>query len=225
MWVVKLGGSLLGTPELKHWLQLFADKGDGKVVIVPGGGLFADAVRLAQQRSHIDDRLAHRLAVMAMDQYGLLLAGLNPGLATASSELEIAERGWQHRGIIWLPSAMVCADEQIPQDWGVSSDSLAAWLASKLNAAHLLLVKSELPVKSDSNMALQASVQDLQRIGMLDTRFHEFIQHQSFGTWLLSKSDYRNFIGNISHTLSPPCATEVLPLQQQSSVVNTTPSI
>lgn len=220
MWVVKLGGSLLGTPELKHWLQLFADKGDGKVVIVPGGGLFADAVRLAQQRSHIDDRLAHRLAVMAMDQYGLLLAGLNPGLATASSELEIAERGWQHRGIIWLPSAMVCADEQIPQDWGVSSDSLAAWLASKLNAAHLLLVKS------DSNAVSQAPVQDLQQTGMLDARFHEFIQNQSFRTWLLTKPDYRHFVGNISHALPPPHATEVLSgLQEHPLAENAATSI
>lgn len=226
MWVVKLGGSLLGAPELKHWLQLFADKGDGRVVIVPGGSVFADAVRLAQQRSQIHDTLAHRLAVMAMDQYGLLLAGLNPKLATASSELEIAERGWQHRGIIWLPSAMVCADEQIPQDWGVSSDSLAAWLASKLNASHLLLIKSHVPVKSDRKSPPQASVQDLQQTGMLDTRFHEFIQQQNFRSWLLAKSDYRHFVGNISHSLPPPLATEVLAVKQvQTSTVNSVPTI
>lgn len=219
MWVVKLGGSLLGTPELKHWLQLFADKGDGRVVIVPGGSVFADAVRQAQQRSQINDKLAHRLAVMAMDQYGLLLAGLNPKLATASSELEIAERGWQHRGIIWLPSAMVCADEHIPQDWGVSSDSLAAWLASKLNASHLLLVKS------DGNRLSQTPVQDLQQTGMLDTRFHEFIQHQSFRTWLLTKPDYQHFVGNIRHALPPPHATEVLPIKQHTRLEYSAPTI
>jgi aspartokinase-like uncharacterized kinase len=45
MWVVKLGGSLLGSPELPRWLDTLVKISDGKVLIVPGGGMFADAVR------------------------------------------------------------------------------------------------------------------------------------------------------------------------------------
>ncbi|OZA05848.1 MAG: uridylate kinase, partial [Methylophilaceae bacterium 17-44-8] len=45
MWVIKLGGSLLGTDELQQWLSCIAEYGDGRVVIVPGGGVFADTVR------------------------------------------------------------------------------------------------------------------------------------------------------------------------------------
>ena len=41
---------------------------------------------------------------------------------------EIDERTWQHRAIVWLPSHMVFADDNIPQSWDVTSDSLAAWL-------------------------------------------------------------------------------------------------
>ncbi|MES1987104.1 MAG: uridylate kinase, partial [Pseudomonadota bacterium] len=124
MWVIKLGGSLLGAPELLRWLELLVKFGDGKVVIVPGGGLFANSVREAQQISNASDEVAHQLALLAMDQFGLLLAGMNPGLVTASSELELAERGWQHRGIVWLPSKMALADTSIPQNWQVTSDSL-----------------------------------------------------------------------------------------------------
>jgi len=36
MWVVKLGGSLMGTPALKGLLDALVQFGDGKVVIVPG---------------------------------------------------------------------------------------------------------------------------------------------------------------------------------------------
>jgi hypothetical protein len=32
MWVVKLGGSLMGTPALKGWLDALVEFGDGKVV-------------------------------------------------------------------------------------------------------------------------------------------------------------------------------------------------
>ena len=133
MWIVKLGGSLIGSPALKGWLDKLVQFGDGKVVIVPGGGLFADAVRNAQSKTGINDETAHQMALVAMDQYAALMAGLNPKLVLASSELEIAECGWQHRAIVWKPSHMVLADESLPKTWDLTSDSLAAWLAAKLN--------------------------------------------------------------------------------------------
>jgi len=183
MWVIKLGGSLLGSPELKSWLEIVNRHGDGKVVIVPGGGIFADAVREAQRLAGFSDKVAHHMAVLAMDQYGVLMAGLNRGLATAASELEIAERGWQHRGIVWLPSRMVCADENIPASWDVTSDSLAAWLAHTLGAEHLILVKSIRPPSSNS-------LESLMRDGVVDASFAEFTARPGFDTWVLSKEDH-----------------------------------
>ncbi|HEU4709193.1 MAG TPA: uridylate kinase [Methylophilaceae bacterium] len=184
MWVIKLGGSLLGSPELEHWLDIVSRHGDGKVVIVPGGGVFADAVREAQHRSGINDHVAHNLAVLAMDQYGVLMAGLNRKLATAASELEIAERGWQHRGIVWLPSKMVCADEDIPASWDVTSDTLAAWLAQTLNAEHLILVKTARPDPA------RVSYEALAKDGVVDQRFADFASSRSFSSWVLGKQDY-----------------------------------
>ncbi len=125
-----------------HWLNIIHQHGDGRVVIVPGGSVFADAVREAQLISGISDGTAHHLALLAMDQYGLMLADMHDGLVTASSELELAERSYQHRGIVWLPSKMVMMDEDIPQNWEVTSDSLSAWLAKKINARYLVIVKS-----------------------------------------------------------------------------------
>lgn len=191
-WVIKLGGSLLGSPELKHWLEVLARHGDGRMVIVPGGGIFADAVRESQQRCGSSDATAHKMAVMAMDQYGVLMAGLNPDLVTARSELEIAERGWQHRCIVWLPSKMVSSDEKIPTNWQVTSDSLAAWLAAKLNARHLILVKSQRPDVD------QISLERLIKDGMVDQHFGDFTAGQSFHTWIVGKKDYNAFDAKIS---------------------------
>ncbi|MFJ5445386.1 uridylate kinase [Methylobacillus methanolivorans] len=184
MWVIKLGGSLLGSSELNLWLDIVARHGDGKVLIVPGGGIFADAVRDAQISSGIDDATAHRMAVMAMDQYGVLMTGLSPRLVTAKSELEIAERGWQHRGIVWLPSDMICADESIPMNWGITSDSLAAYLAAKLNAEHLILVKSSRP---DADQ--QVSLEKLTKEGFVDSAFGDHIAGQAFNTWVVGRQD------------------------------------
>lgn len=196
MWVVKIGGSLLGSPELARWLELFVKFSDGKVIIVPGGGIFADAVREAQTQSNLNDQTAHKLAVLAMDQFGLLLAGMNPGLATASSELEIAERTWQHRGIVWLPSKMVLADDTIPQNWQVTSDSLSAWLATKIGAEQLVLVKSrQLPAaKSSSTIPLQKLMEE----GLIDSQFIDFATGQNYKIWALNKADCHLFEQGLS---------------------------
>lgn len=189
MWIIKLGGSLLGSPELKNWLDVLVKFSDGKVVIVPGGGVFADAVRDAQKLSNISDATAHQLALKAMDQFGLLLAGMNAELVTASSELEIAERGWQHRCIVWLPSQMVLADDEIPRNWEVTSDSLSAWLANKLNAKQLILVKS----KSLDDYPNAISAQTLVEDGLVDAQFLNFIKGQGYQTRLLNKCDSNLF--------------------------------
>lgn len=192
MWVIKLGGSLLGSPELLKWLEVLTRHGDGKIVIVPGGGILADAVRESQKLSNSSDVVAHKMAVMAMDQYAVLMTGLNPALVTAESELEIAERGWQHRTVVWMPSKMVCADETIPANWQVTSDSLAAWLASRLNAQQLILVKSQRPKLE------QISLERLIKDGMVDEHFDDFTAGQNFRTWIVGKQDHMVFNDGIS---------------------------
>lgn len=196
MWVVKLGGSLLGSPELPRWLDTLVKISDGKVLIVPGGSVFADAVRHAQLDSKINDAVAHHLALLAMDQFGLLLAGMHPGLVTANSELEIAERGWQHRGIVWLPSRMVLADENIPKNWQVTSDSLGAWVAGKIGAKQLVLVKSkDLTVYEKSTpVAVQTLIAD----DVVDQAFAEFAVAANANIWMLHKSDHHVFDQGLS---------------------------
>lgn len=200
MWVVKLGGSLLGSPALNGWLDALVRFGDGKVVIVPGGGPFADAVRDAQVKTGVDDAVAHQMAVLAMDQYATLLGGLNPELVLASSELEIAEYGWQHRAIVWKPSAMVLSDQSLPTTWDLTSDSLAAWVAEKLNAEHLLVVKS---VQS----AALLNAADLVANGVLDKCFTMYSQGKKFKTWLLGPNDFTAIQQSIKHHEKPPVGT------------------
>lgn len=191
MWIIKIGGSLLGAPELQYWLDLIVKLSNGQVIIVPGGGLFANAVREAQQLSNSNDAVAHQLALLAMDQFGILLAGMHADLVTASSELEIAERGWQHQGIVWLPSKMVLADQTIPQNWQVTSDSLSAWLANKLGAEQLILLKSKSLINDQKDQSILA--QCLVEEDLIDPNFVHYIAGNNYQTWLLNKADYSIF--------------------------------
>jgi aspartokinase-like uncharacterized kinase len=192
MWVIKLGGSLLGTPELKQWLELLARQSDGRVVIVPGGGVFADAVRNAQPAAGYADAAAHHMALLAMEQFGLAMKSLQPELVTAASELEIAERSWQHRAIVWLPSRMVLADDTIPANWDVTSDSLAAWLARKIGASRLVLVKHG--EFTDTTF----SVDQLALEGMVDAAFAEFAAQLTCPVHIVGKSGHGEFVAALA---------------------------
>lgn len=163
--VVKLGGSLHDSPWLLDWLDALADAG-GRIVLVPGGGPFADTVRAAQGRLGFSDATAHRMALLAMEQYGLLLCGLNTGLRPAGSPQAITEIVSRGLTPVWLPSNMCRGVWDIPENWSVTSDSLAAWLAHHLGAEALALIKH-----GDNDAT---DIQALVAAGRVDRHFPEF---------------------------------------------------
>lgn len=142
LWVVKIGGSVARTPGLlQDWLAALAG-GAGRLVLVPGGGPFADAVRDAQATLGFDDAAAHHLALLAMEQYGRALCALAHGLAPAADQTAIAMLLDEGRIPVWMPVPMTLAAPDVPASWAVTSDSLAAWLAGRLGARRLVLIKS-----------------------------------------------------------------------------------
>ena len=138
--VVKLGGSLAFSPHLDGWLATI-EACAGHVVMVPGGGPFADVVRDAQNKMGFADDAAHRMALLAMEQFGCALVSRGRKLTQAATAGEIERVLAQRQVPVWSPARMVLAAEDIPASWDMTSDSLAAWLAGKIEAPRLLLVK------------------------------------------------------------------------------------
>lgn len=183
MWVVKLGGSLANSDDMPRWLEVIATVGAGKVVLVPGGGPWADEVREAQKREGFDDRVAHRKALRAMEQYARVLAETRPAFVTADSIASIREVLKKNQVPIWMPYEMVVADHSIPENWDVTSDSLAAWLAGKLNALALLLVKSFVITEP------QPAIEDMVRRGWVDPGFSKYAYSARFPIHVLGQGD------------------------------------
>jgi len=137
--VIKLGGSLALAAVLKDWLGVIA-AARVPVVVVAGGGPFADVVRQAQAAMGFDDRAAHRMAILAMAQFAEAIASLDYRLVLADSEGAIAAALERRQPVLWNPIPLAL-DPAIPHGWDVTSDSLAAWLGQRLGAAHLIVVK------------------------------------------------------------------------------------
>jgi aspartokinase-like uncharacterized kinase len=179
MWIVKLGGSLHDALALRAWLRLIADAAGPARVLVPGGGPFADAVRALQPRLGFDTLRAHRMAILAMQQYGLHLAALEPALALAETEVELRAGP----AAIWLPWRLAGREAGIPASWDVTSDSLACWLAVRLGAEGLLLVKSA-PVPPGPQAA-----ESLAAAGLLDPAFPAMARHFAGPILVLHRDD------------------------------------
>jgi dihydroneopterin aldolase len=71
---------------------------------------------------------------------------------------------------VWFPARIVRSAKDIPWSWDVTSDSLAAWLAGRLGAKHVLLVKhAEVP---DGPLRAEDLVAD----GIVDPAFPRFLR-------------------------------------------------
>jgi 5-(aminomethyl)-3-furanmethanol phosphate kinase len=182
--IVKLGGSLASSPSLRAWLDVFAGAGAGRMVIVPGGGPFADAVRAVQQRQGFDDASAHHMALLAMEQYGRMLTGMRPGLVAADSGSAIGYALARGEVPVWMPSKMVLASADIPANWNVTSDSLAAWLAAQLHATLLVLVKSVEVTEA------HATLTELVSRGWVDPEFPRFAAAAGCPVRILGSDDH-----------------------------------
>lgn len=136
--VVKLGGSLFGSPD---FTSLVRATSRFSATLVAGGGAFADAVRDEQKRLRFSDVMAHRMAILAMDQSATCLVDLAPDFALCASVADFTEAAENGRPAVWLPSPMALAAD-LPASWDVTSDSLALWLAIRLRAPKLVIVKA-----------------------------------------------------------------------------------
>jgi aspartokinase-like uncharacterized kinase len=137
--VVKIGGGLLRDEGLEGLRRACAEVHEiatrRPVLVVPGGGPFADAVRAIDAHVGLGDDVAHRLALRAMDQLGVLLAPLLDG-AEALTEL-VAPRSI---GLLAAAPAFTARPE-VPESWAVTSDSLAVLAAGAIGAAEAVLLK------------------------------------------------------------------------------------
>ncbi len=137
--VIKIGGSLIKSArELVRVLHRYASDEEERILIVPGGGVFADTVRTASDTYGISDEAAHWMAVLAMDQYGHYLAdGTEASLVT-----DIGEESIRAGVSVLLVYDLLKRSDSgegsgIEHTWNATSDTIAGWVASRLGAAFI----------------------------------------------------------------------------------------
>lgn len=157
--LIKLGGSLIRQENgevLRQLGNIISRAGQRHpLLIVPGGGPFADLVREYGKQLDLGEETCHFMALAAMDQYAYILQERIPGSSlwalSAPEHFQPAELpGPAHSVPCPGVQILLCSHffrqvppSDLPRSWDTTSDSLAAYLAQRLNCSLLILVKSK----------------------------------------------------------------------------------
>jgi aspartokinase-like uncharacterized kinase len=175
--VVKVGGSVMKTPpHLDVVLREIARAvlHGHRLIVVPGGGQFADTVREAYRRFQLPDDVAHWMAVLAMDQYAHLLAARFDRGALVTELTEVRDALLESRVPVLAPARWLRMADPLPHTWSVTSDSIAAWIAGAVGARYLVLVKPpglDVPAGPGSSAGRDASVGTIPESTVVDAYF------------------------------------------------------
>jgi len=199
--VVKVGGGLArgaGDDALRELCATLGELGARHpVLVVPGGAGFADAVREADRRFRLQAATAHRMAILAMEQFGWLLGDLIPH-AVRCADLARAAELVAGRTAVLLPAALAL---DLPATWSVTSDSIAAWVADRAGAGRLVLVKDvdglfadwpsapSRPPLARLSVAEFAGLRAAGRAAGVDEYLPAVLESAHFETWVIGGRD------------------------------------
>ena len=171
--VIKVGGSLAEDPErlIELGAKLSGLAKNYELIVVPGGGIFADSVRDSDKRFSLSIGISHRMAILGMDQFGLLLSQIIPN-SCATLLLGDAKQLSETEALpIFLPSRLMFKEDPLENTWDVTSDSITAYVADRLQAAKVILVTdvdgilTKDPKKhADATLIGQLSVEELLKL-------------------------------------------------------------
>jgi len=143
--VAKVGGSLFDLPDLRERLARWAAGVQaGRILFVPGGGEAADVIRRLDRVHHLGESAAHWLAIRMMAVNAHVLAALLGVPVTGSARQPAATP------VAVLDAHAFCRDDEggpgaVEHSWRVTSDSIAARVATFLGGQLVLLKSVELP--------------------------------------------------------------------------------
>jgi aspartokinase-like uncharacterized kinase len=163
--IVKVGGGLVSVPGALD--ATAAAVGElarrWRLVVVPGGGPFADSVRTFDLEFGVSEDAAHWMAILAMDQYGHVLAERIPRAVLVEEPGGLGAALGAGQVPVLAPYRWMRSADVLPHSWEASSDSVAAFVAGALDAAHLVLIK---PVEGDAERLVDGCFQLVVPAGM-----------------------------------------------------------
>ncbi len=156
--IVKIGGKILeDKANLESTIMQFKHICENnivqKIIIIPGGGTYANFVRKLDTKLSIGDELSHWMAIFAMNCNGIEISQKYNDIKTFDSLVELKKSN--ERIVIFLPYDFINQRDELPHTWSVTSDSISIYIASILKLKHCFLIKDVDGIFSNNNEILR----------------------------------------------------------------------
>jgi len=156
--VFKIGGSILENPHslnntITQLNQISQKKLIKHIIIIPGGGIYANFIRLLDRELQIGNEMAHWMAIYAMDYNGKKI-GKQYSFINLTDKLEILKTN-DNPISLFLPLNHLRACDPLPKTWDVTSDSIALYIAQELNLNQCFLIKNVDGIIDQHNKVIQ----------------------------------------------------------------------
>ncbi|MFW9874676.1 MAG: hypothetical protein ACFFG0_16335 [Candidatus Thorarchaeota archaeon] len=156
--LIKIGGSILDDFEnlnstISQFSQLFEKDVIGKIILIPGGGSFANFIRKAYSELKFTNELAHWMSIVSMNYNGIELGKKFPKLEVLEEYNKLKEIGKSF--FIFLPYRFLKENDKLPHSWDVTSDSITLFLAKKLGLNECFLIKDIDGILDEKNQVIK----------------------------------------------------------------------
>jgi len=181
-----------------------------KVIIITGGGSYANFIRLIDKKLNIGDDLAHWEAILAMDWNSIKLHTHFPEipLFLQLSELSdyLKKNSKERQMLIFQSFSFLYKEDVLPHSWKVTSDSIAIHIASKLGLEKCFLIKDIDGILDNNNKLIKEltikqyrEFKKAKKIAEIPSKFQNFKKEtpiDSYSLKLLKKNKMQFIILN-----------------------------
>lgn len=191
MRIVKFGGSILETAS--DVMNIVSNTGKD-TVIIPGGGIFADMIRSFDESKHISAETAHKMAIYAMNQYGLYLHDIS-GMNCSSKLLE--------ESFILLPYEVLLKYDVFPYSWDITSDSLSCFIAKLYKVNNITLLKHVRGIQRDGKTVKNISALEVASMQqeVVDKFLCQYLLKYKIDCYIYDVTDIQRFQNNYSQNI------------------------
>ena len=187
LWALKVGGSVDEEPgALSRLLRVVAELArTTRIAIVPGGGAFADFVRIRCAERFTRDGAAHIQATLSMAQYGYDILENLPNSSPAHDIGELDDALEKGRIPVFIPYPWILGAGDLPADWSVTSDTIAASFCELIGARKLVLLKSVDGIMDDGRLAVEIDASAPPVTDVVDSRFFASLK-PGWDVWIVN---------------------------------------
>jgi len=173
--VIKLGGSLMKhSNAIVNTLLLSLQESENKhsILIVPGGGDFANAIRSIDKKYALSNDATHWMAILSMEQYAYYIA--DKSNVTSVDSLDNINPGLS----LLFPYNILKRTDELEHSWNITSDSIAAWIAKKTDATLIKLTDVD-GVFNNEVLQRQMTADELESMGRtcIDSSLATFLKN------------------------------------------------